>query len=229
MSLGEQGAEVLFTYFSNHEGADSGAAESVGAKAHVCRCHLGKEGAVKKLVAEARQRLGRVDILVHNAASGVLKPVEQLTPKHWDWTHHQCASIFLGARAFGRAHIDGTGWANHRAELCGGGEGHPQYSAIGTSKAALEWRFVIWRSNWVRGVITANVVSPGVIDTATLKRFPHREDLLKVARRTPLGRLTTPADVAALVSFLSTRSAITDRLMWMVAVQLADAQCFKKT
>ena len=80
----------------------------------------------------------------------------------------------------------------------------PQYSAIGTSKAALESAVRHLALELGPRGITANVVSPGVIDTATLKRFPHREDLLKVARlRTPLGRLTTPADVAALVSFLS--------------------------
>ena len=84
----------------------------------------------------------------------------------------------------------------------------PQYSAVGTSKAALE-AAVRHLSLEVGPLgITANVISPGVIDTWSLKQFPNREDLLHIATlRTPAGRLTTADDVAHTALFLASPEA----------------------
>ena len=207
VALGSQGAEVLFTYFSNHDGADQTRSELefVGAKVHVCRSHLGKPDAVGKLLEQARTHLGKVDILVHNAASGVLKPFEELTPKHWDWTHtiNARAFFFLVQGILAAPSLMTEGGRIVALSSLGAVKAIPQYTAVGTSKAALEATVRNFALELGPRGITANVVAPGIIDTASLKHFPHREDLLHVAQlRTPMGRLTTPSDVSSLVSFL---------------------------
>ncbi|MCW5198312.1 SDR family oxidoreductase, partial [Desulfobulbus sp. F3] len=51
--------------------------------------------------------------------------------------------------------------------------------------------------------ITVNTISAGVVDTDALKKFPNRDDIITQSlERTPLGRLTTPEDVADLALFL---------------------------
>ena len=54
--------------------------------------------------------------------------------------------------------------------------------------------------------ITVNCVAPGVIQTDMLSALPP-EVLPQLARETPLGRLGTPEDIAAAVSFLASGKA----------------------
>ena len=56
--------------------------------------------------------------------------------------------------------------------------------------------------------INVNTISAGAVDTEALKKFPNREQILDGAlQRTPLGRLTTPEDVANVALFLCSELA----------------------
>ena len=79
---------------------------------------------------------------------------------------------------------------------------------VGSSKAALESLIRHVAAEVGVRQITANVLSPVVIDTWSLKQFPNREELLGLAQmRTPIGRLTTPEDVAKTALFLCSDEA----------------------
>jgi enoyl-[acyl-carrier protein] reductase III len=84
----------------------------------------------------------------------------------------------------------------------------PNYTVVGASKAALE--------SLVRHLavelgplgITVNTISAGVVDTDALKKFPNRDEIIsRSLQHTPLGRLTTPEDVADLALFLCGKGA----------------------
>jgi enoyl-[acyl-carrier protein] reductase III len=56
--------------------------------------------------------------------------------------------------------------------------------------------------------INVNTISAGAVDTEALKKFPNRQQILDGAiARTPLGRLTTPDDVANVALFLCSELA----------------------
>ena len=55
--------------------------------------------------------------------------------------------------------------------------------------------------------IRVNCVSAGVVDTEALDWFPNKEQMLASVKRTPMGRLVEPTDVAAAVSFLCSPDA----------------------
>jgi len=211
-ALAQAGADVMFTFFSNHQGADDTAAavKAAGREAHVVRAHLAKDKAVDQVLDAAREKMGAVDIFVHNAASGVLRPATEISQRHWDWTHHVNARafFFLCAGLLKDTPLMGAGGRILAMSSLGAVKAIPQYSAVGTSKAALE-AAVRHLSLEVGPLgITANVVSPGVIDTWSLKQFPNREDLLHIATlRTPAGRLTTAEDVAHTALFLASPEA----------------------
>jgi len=56
--------------------------------------------------------------------------------------------------------------------------------------------------------ILVNTISAGAVDTEALKKFPNRQQILDTAlARTPVGRLTTPDDVADVALFLCSHLA----------------------
>ena len=84
----------------------------------------------------------------------------------------------------------------------------PQYTASPRAKRRSRPSLVTWRSSSVPSGIRVNVVSPGLVETRALQHFPNRAQLVEVASsRTPLGRLTTPEDVANVVGFLCSDAA----------------------
>ncbi len=206
--LAAAGADVAFTYFSDHDGAEAArvAVERAGRRCEVLRANFREDEAADEVVRELSARWEAVDILVHNAASGIFREVKELKPRHWDWCLKVNATSLY---ALARGLLAGDTPLLHRGgriialSSLGGSKAIPQYAAIGASKAAIE-SLVRHLSVEVgpRG-ITCNAVSPGIVETRALEHFPNKAHLLEVARsKTSLGRLVTPDDVAELVLFL---------------------------
>ena len=210
VEMAKNGAHITLTYFSNHEGAEQTANEvrKHGVSCRILRAHLGRDKSIAELL-DALREVGPFDIFVHNAASGVLKPLEELTTKHWDWTHQvNVRSFFTITRTLHQEQgLNPNGRVIALSSL-GALRAIPQYAVVGSSKAAIESLIRHLASELGAKGITANVLSPGVIDTWSLKQFPNREDLLAVATmRTPMGRLATPQDVAKTALFLCSEDA----------------------
>jgi enoyl-[acyl-carrier protein] reductase III len=81
------------------------------------------------------------------------------------------------------------------------------YTLVGVSKAALETLVRYLAVELAPSGIRVNAVSAGVVETGALVHFPNREAMLEMGARNPAGRLVTPEDVAACVTFLSTPEA----------------------
>ena len=216
LALGQAGAQIAFTFFSDREGADQTArALSAADIEHtVIRANFADTKSTAAVVPRVRETLGAVDLLISNAASGVLRPLEQLKLRHWQWT------MDVNARAFftlaqgvvetspERPPLMSRGGRMIAVSSLGAARAIPQYTVVGASKAALEGLARHLALDLGPRGINVNVVSPGIVDTKALAHFPNREQLLDVAsRRTPVGRLTTPDDVAAVVRFLCSEAA----------------------
>jgi enoyl-[acyl-carrier protein] reductase III len=80
------------------------------------------------------------------------------------------------------------------------------YALIGTSKAALE-SLVRYLAVELAPAIRVNAVSAGVVETGALEHFPNKEEMLRVGKSNPVGRLVTPDDLAAAVAFLCSADA----------------------
>jgi enoyl-[acyl-carrier protein] reductase III len=145
-------------------------------------------------------------ILVHNAATGVIRPALETEDKHWDWTHHANARALLSlARAVAPTMPDGASIVG--ISSLGSTRVLENYALVGTSKAALE-SLVRYLAVELAPRIRVNAVSGGVVETGALEHFPNREQMLEVGRtRTPAGRLVEPSDIADAVVFLSSPQA----------------------
>ena len=161
---------------------------------------------VPESVAEAftafRQQFERLDIVVSNAAIGVLRPALELTLKHW----RRCMetnALALNLLAQQAVPLMAQGGRLIGISSLGATRAIPQYAFIGASKAAMESVARSLAQELGPRGIRVNTVSAGVVDTDALKYFPNREQLLdEYARRTPAGPVLTPADVANAVYLL---------------------------
>lgn len=198
--LAVDGHDVVVHTFRAIESADEVAAKvrAEGRRAHVVRGHLGREGAGQALAEEVVALTGGVDVLVSNAASGVLRPVSELTERHLDWAWEVNVRPLLTLAAALRPR------ATVALSSAGASKVLPHYTGVGVSKAALE-ALVRYLAVELAPASRVNAVCAGVTDTRALQHFPQggRPMLDDAAERTPAGRLVTPDDVAAAVSWLA--------------------------
>jgi enoyl-[acyl-carrier protein] reductase III len=197
-------ARITLGYMRNDKAAASAAQEvrEAGAEPVLVRGNV----ALERVIAELASH-GPYAAVVHNAATGVIKPALETEDKHWDWTLNANARALLSlARACAPEMTDGSSIV--AISSLGAQRVLENYVLVGTSKAALESvvRYLAVELG-PRG-IRVNAVSGGVVETDALDHFPNREEMLHSGRtRTPAGRLVEPDDIAGAVSFLCSPDA----------------------
>jgi enoyl-[acyl-carrier protein] reductase III len=201
----ELGAErIALGYLRNDRAAEETAGElrELGAEPVLVRGNVSSDRVARE-VAE----LGRLDVVVHNAATGVIRPALEVEEKHWDWTMSANAwALIVLAQAAARHMQPGASIVG--ISSLGSTQVLDNYILVGTSKAALEAIVRYLAVELAPRGIRVNAVSAGVVETAALDHFPNREQMLRAAReRTPAGRMVEPSDVADAVCFLCSPGA----------------------
>ena len=202
--LAAAGCDVAVNYYNSAEAAEALCAEirAGGRRACAIPGSVGIPDSVDEMFAEFGRHFDRLDIVVSNAASGVLKPTVEMTLKHWRWCleTNALALNLLVQRALPLMRDGGRVIA---MSSLGAQRAMPGYGFVGASKAALEaLARALAQELGPRGV-RVNVVSAGVVDTDALAYFPNRDALLAdFARRTPAGPVLTAQDVANAVYLL---------------------------
>jgi len=157
-------------------------------------------------VAEDVATLGRLDVLVHAAATGVIRPALETDDKHWDWTLSANARALLSlTRAAAPAMPKGASVVG--ISSLGSVRVLDNYTLVGVSKAALETLVRYLAVELAPRGIRVNAVSAGVVETGALEHFPNKDAMLEMGARNPVGRLVTPEDVAGVVTFLCSPEA----------------------
>jgi enoyl-[acyl-carrier protein] reductase III len=204
LKLGTAGCDVAVNYYNSADEAEALCAELRGAgrRAVAIQASVGVPDSVDELFAEFRRHFDRLDIVVSNAASGVLKPTIEMTLKHWRWCMETNA-LALNLLAQRALPLMPQGGRIIALSSLGASRAMPGYGFIGASKAALEALARSLAQELGPRGIRVNVVSAGVVDTDALAYFPNREQLLAgYAERAPAGPVLTPHDVAGAVYLL---------------------------
>jgi enoyl-[acyl-carrier protein] reductase III len=195
-------ARAVLGYMRNDAAADEAVAvvQEAGAEAVLVRGEVSKESVVAELASHGPYR-----VVVHNAATGVIRPALETEDKHWDWTMNANARALLSlTRATAPSMTAGSSII--AISSLGSERVLDNYVLVGTSKAALE-SVVRYLAVELAPAIRVNAVSGGVVDTGALDYFPNREAMLASVDRTPAGRLVEADDIAAAVSFLCSDDA----------------------
>jgi enoyl-[acyl-carrier protein] reductase III len=198
-------ARVAVSYFRNDRAAEETADElrALGAEPVLLRGNLGDPAKAREVAEGA----GTVDVLVSNAATGVILPVLEATEKHWDWTLNANARALLTLTRHAAPTMP-EGSSIIAISSMGGERVLDNYSLVGTSKAALESLVRYLAVELAPRGIRVNAVSAGLVETGALEHFPNREEMIEYyTARTPAGRLVGPRDVADVVCFLASPGA----------------------
>jgi enoyl-[acyl-carrier protein] reductase III len=205
LRFAEEGASsVAIGYLRNDRAAEETAEElqARGAKPVLVRGNISSTR-----VAQEVSDLGPLDVLVHNAATGVIRPALETEDKHWDWTLNANARALLSLTR-GAAPSMPQGSAIVAVSSLGAQRVLENYVLVGTSKAALEAVVRYLGVELAPRGIRVNAVSGGLVETGALAHFPNREEMLKAGRgRTPAGRMVEPKDIADAVLFLASPQA----------------------
>ena len=204
LRLAGAGADVVVYYVRHRKDAEetAQAVEACGRRCLIVKANVAGNDDVVAMMETLGKTFGRLDILVSNAASGVLKPALELTERHWNWAMdiNARALLTLVQQALPLMQAGGRVMA---VSSLGSVRAIENYTTVGASKAALESLVRHLAVELGPRRINVNTISAGAVDTDALKHFPNREEILRAAiERTPLGRLTTPGDVADVALFL---------------------------
>jgi enoyl-[acyl-carrier protein] reductase III len=157
-------------------------------------------------VADEVAALGPLDVLVHSAATGVIRPALETEDKHWDWTLSANSRALLSLTRAAAPSMP-AGSSVVAISSMGSGRVLDGYALVGVSKAALEALVRYLAVELAPRGIRVNAVSAGIVQTGALDYFPQKEAMLELGARNPVGRRVTPEDVAGCVTFLCSPDA----------------------
>ncbi len=204
MELASEGASIAFNYLRSHESARKTERDilDLGVDCLRLQAPLNDPDAIDTLFSTIDKRFGKLDILVNNAASGVMRPSTALTLKHWAWTlETNTRAPWLCAIAASKLMKQGGRIINITSP--GSTRVLKDYSAVGVSKAALEALTRYLAIELAHLNISVNAVSAGYVLTTALNAFANEREAFKQANiPTPAGRIVEPEDVAGVVAFL---------------------------
>lgn len=205
--LAKEGAAVVVNYASSKAGADKVVNEIVnaGGKAIAVQANVAKPADIQKLFAESNKTFGTVDILVNNAGVYEFAPLAEVTPEHY---HKQFDLNVLGLLLTTQAAVKQFG-SNGGSVInisSVASEGLPNGAVYSATKGAVDTITRALAQELGAQKIRVNSINPGMIETegthtAGITESDFRKEIEK---RTPLGRIGQPDDIAKTVVFLAT-------------------------
>jgi NAD(P)-dependent dehydrogenase (short-subunit alcohol dehydrogenase family) len=182
-------------------------------------CDVTLEDSVEAAVAAVLARFGRIDALVNNAGIGdQTGPTTEQSVQAFDRVLAvHLRGTFLMSRAVARhmlqaAPVPGRGHGRGAIVNLGSiasSTGLPARNAYSAGKAGVLGMTRAMASEWARAGIRVNAVAPGYVRTALVAELERQGaiDAAAIRRRTPLGRMAEPAEIAEVIAFLASDRA----------------------
>jgi 3-oxoacyl-[acyl-carrier protein] reductase len=207
--LSRQGASVMVADL-DEEGAGSIAAEldPSGARAVGAALDVRSLEQVERVVDEAIDRFGSLDILVNNAARTVVRSMWEIDEAEWDDVLAvNLRGVYYGCRAAGeRMRRQGSGRIVNLSSAAGQHGRAVTGLHYAASKAGILTVTRFFATELAPSGVTVNAVAPGPVEGPSTAMAPP--DRLEAAKKAiPVGRLANPREVAALVAFLCSPEA----------------------
>jgi enoyl-[acyl-carrier protein] reductase III len=203
--LAELGATVALNYRRDEQSAARTLEEvrAIAPRSILIKADLENDPEVRAMVARAGSELGRLDILVANAAATAFKPMLEVKPHHLLRTFNLCVGGFIAAvQEASKIMPDGG-----RVLMISGIDSirHlPGHGVLGAAKAALESMVRDFAFELSPRGITVNGLNVGYIDTDSARFYaqylgqPYEDFQRRCAERSAMKRLPTLEEIANL-------------------------------
>jgi 3-oxoacyl-[acyl-carrier protein] reductase len=203
--LAAAGARVGLS--GTREGPLKALADELGEGAHVLPCDLSDADALKALPKRAVEAMGSLDILVNNA--GITRDQLMLRMSDEDWQSVLDVNL-TAVMKLSQASLRGmmkARWGRivNISSIVGatGNPGQANYAAAKAGMVGFSKSLAYEVST--RG-ITVNCVAPGFIETAMTEKLTD-DQKAGILDQVPMGRMGSPAEIAAAVVYLSSPEA----------------------
>jgi NAD(P)-dependent dehydrogenase (short-subunit alcohol dehydrogenase family) len=198
--LAEAGANVAITYLASHSEAEQTVRDlaSYDVDALAIRCDLRDPQSIDQTVVSVIEEFGQLDLLVNNAGVFASEALENISVDQWDGMFAtNTRAPFLMAKA-SYSHLRAARGRILNIGSLGGIHPWATHAHYCTSKAALHMLSQTMAKAWAPE-ISVNAVAPGMIVQGEVdEAYEH------FARKTPMQRNGTAADVAAAALFFAT-------------------------
>jgi len=159
---------------------------------------------IQEALSEARQRFGKIDVLVNNAGvNAIFKGIERTSLEEWQTIIDvNLTGVFLCCKHIGGAM--GQGGSVINVSSVAGHTGLLRSVPYCASKGGVEMLTKALALDWASKGIRVNTLAPGWVDTdLTHGLLEHDVHGQRLRSRTPLGRFAAPGDMAGGVVFLA--------------------------
>ena len=192
---------------------------AAGARHELIQADLTEHGAGGRVVAEAVERLGGLDVLLHAVGINDRRPILDFTEDEWDnILRVNLSSLFGLAQAAGRHMVEQGHGRVLALSSVSGLLAHHSHGPYAASKGGINQLLRVMAREWASAGVTVNALAPGYIETPLtaehLSKPGKREELESLV---PAGRLGTPDELTGPALFLSSRHAgfITGHVMYI--------------
>jgi NAD(P)-dependent dehydrogenase (short-subunit alcohol dehydrogenase family) len=210
IAFADAGYDVAINWLDNQAAAESVAAKvrEAGQRALTVRADIARLAEIAAMVDATQSAFGRLDVLVNNA--GVFPRVQFLDMTETDWD--LVVDINLKGSAFcAQAAARVMAAAGHGGSIINLSSRSLAGSVLGVHYSATKAGVVGMTRAMALALaphgIRVNAIAPGLTDTAQPRYGNTEAELQELARAVPLGRMATPADIAALGVFLASDAA----------------------
>ncbi len=189
-------------------GAERVAAEirAAGNQAHAVACDVGVRASVEAAIASSTAKLGEPSVLVNNAGiGGPFHRIDEVSDDEWDQiVATNLKSVFLFSRALlPKMKVRGYGRIVNIASIQGLLGASRSSTYVATKHGMLGYTKAI-AAEWGAFGITCNAICPGYVETAMGVQADKVDAYLEnVLKKTPVGRVGQPDEIAALVVYLT--------------------------
>ena len=202
--LATDGHAVVVGYAGRKDAADE-VVESIltaGGRAVAVQADVADEHQVTALFDQAEREYGGVDVVAHAAGKMTLSTIADLDLGDLDDLHRtNIRGTFVIAQQAARRLRTGGALVTFSTSVVG--LAFATYGAYSASKGAVEALTMILARELRGRDITVNSVAPGPTATELFLDGKDREAIDRLAKQSPLERLGTPEDIAAVVAFLA--------------------------
>jgi NAD(P)-dependent dehydrogenase (short-subunit alcohol dehydrogenase family) len=212
LALAEAGADVAVVQ-RRVEVAEQTAEEIIklGRDSFAMKVDVRKAEDIRNMVAAAKDRFGKIDILINNAGIGQGVPALDMTEEDWDsMIDIHLKGTFLCSQMVGREMVkQKKGSIINIASMSGFIVNRPQPQAhYNAAKAGVVMLTKNLAMEWAKYNIRVNAIAPGYIKTPLLAQYlgPGKigEEWVKL---TPMGRLGEPFELKGLALFLASKAS----------------------